>query len=187
MKNMLLKILQWLISLISWLMLSPLFYYLTWKWKLIGRKLRVALLLISPIFLGLYIILFAFGLDTYYNYHRKHRFADKAVLERITGITYPDFKVIEYTKGRTSFLGDYNDELIIEFEKMPSAVFYQFLDSLIAVTDSGWFIHDNIYSYNHTWGNGMPAPKGEDDEEDMMFSISFKKGSKRAIINYGAW
>ena len=167
MKNMLLKILQWLISLISWLMLSPLFYYLTWKWKLIGRKLRVALLLISPIFLGLYIILFAFGLDTYYNYHRKHRFADKAVLERITGITYPDFKVIEYTEGRTSFLGDYNDELIIEFEKMPSAVFYQFLDSLIAVTDSGWFIHDNIYSYNHTWGNGMPAPKGEDDEEDM--------------------
>ena len=51
MKNILFKILQWIISLISWLTLSPLFYYLTWKWKLIGKKLRVTLLLISPIFL----------------------------------------------------------------------------------------------------------------------------------------
>lgn len=30
-------------------------------------------------------------------------------------------------------------------------------------------------------------PKGEDDEEDMTFSIEFEQGSKKAIIGYGAW
>ena len=187
MGNILLKILRWLISLFSWLTLSPLFYYLTWKWNLIGKKLRIVLLFISPMFGILYITLFALGVDTYYSYHRKYRFADKVVLGKITEIAYPDFKIIEYTKGRTSFLGDYNDELIIEFEQVPSAMFYQSIDSIIAIRNDGWFIHDSIYSYNRTWGNGFSAPKGEDDEEDMMFSIRFKKGSKQAIINYGAW
>lgn len=37
------------------------------------------------------------------------------------------------------------------------------------------------------WGNGLPAPKGEDNEEDMTFSIEFEKGSKKAIIGYGTW
>ena len=138
-------------------------------------------------FLILYAIIYFWGLETYYNYHRKHRFDDKEILERITGVTYPDFKVIEYTKGRTSFLGDYNDQLLIEFKELPSVAFYQYLDSLIVTGNSDWFIFDNVYSYSKIWGNGFPAPNGEDDEEDMMFSIRFGKGSRQATIGYGAW
>ena len=187
MKNILFKILQWIISLISWLTLSPLFYYLTWKWKLIGKKLRVTLLLISPIFLMIYIVLFVFGLYAYDSYQRKYRFTNKDTIERITGVTYPNFKIVEYTKGRTSFQGDYNDQLIIEFKETPSAAFYQKLDSLIAVEQSDWSKRDNVYSYSKMWVNGLPAPKGEDNEEDMTFSIEFDKGSKKAIIGYGTW
>lgn len=102
MKNILFKILQWIISLISWLTLSPLFYYLTWKWKLIGKKLRVTLLLISPIFLMIYIVLFVLGLYAYDSYQRKYRFTNKDTIEKITGVKYPNFKIVEYTKGRTS-------------------------------------------------------------------------------------
>lgn len=139
-------------------------------------------------FLILYAIICFWGFDTYYNYHRKHRFNDKEILERITGVAYPDFRVIEYTKdNRTSFLGDYNDQLLIEFKELPSAAFYQYLDSLIATGHSGWFIFDNVYSYGQFWGNGFPAPNGEDDEEDMTFSIHFSKGSRQATIDYGAW
>lgn len=187
MKKILLNTFLWIISLFSWFTISPLFYYLTWKWKLIGKKLRVTLLLISPIFLMAYIVLLAFGLDAYDSYQRKYRFTNKDTIERITGVTYPNFKIVEYTKGRTSFLGDYNDQLIIEFKETPSTAFYQKLDSLIAVEQSDWSKRDNVYSYSKIWGNGLPAPKGEDDEEDMTFSIEFEKGSKKAIIGYGAW
>lgn len=139
----------------------------------------------------IYLTLFLFGLYTYYNYEREYRFANRRTIERITGVTLPNFKVIEYTKGRMSFQGDYNDQLIIEFKETPSAPFYQTIDSLIATNHTGWTggwaVHDDTYSYDYMWGNGLPAPNGEDSDEDMTFSISFKKGSKQAIINFGAW
>ena len=50
-----------------------------------------------------------------------------------------------------------------------------------------WSIVDDAYSYSKIWGNGLPAPNGEDDKEDMMFSISLSKGSRHATINYGVW
>ncbi len=176
---------QWLVSLFCWLTVSPLFCYLAGRWKLMGKKLRVCLMLISPLFLIVYFILYLLVSGVYYDYRREHRFADKEVLERITGVAYPDFEVVKYTKGEESFLGDYHDELTIEFKEMPSAAFYQSLDSLVA-TDV-WFLHDNVYSFSAIWGNGFPAPQGESEEEDMMFDIHIEKGSKQAVISYGAW
>ena len=37
------------------------------------------------------------------------------------------------------------------------------------------------------WGNGLPAPKGENEEEDMYFSLSVEKESKFINIKYGTW
>lgn len=59
----------------------------------------------------------------------------------------PNFKIVKYKKDKSSFLGDYNDLLIIEFDEIPSGRFYQQIDSLVATEDSGWFKHDNTYSY----------------------------------------
>lgn len=53
---------------------------------------------------------------------------------------------------------------------------------MIAVEQSDWSKRDNVYSYSKIWGNGLPAPKGEDDEEDMTFSIEFEKGSKKLLL-----
>lgn len=178
-------ILQWLVSLFCWLTVSPLFCYLAGRWKLMGKKLRVCLMLISPLFLIVYLLLSLWVLSEYYQYRREHRFADKEVLERITGVTYPDFKVVKYTEGQMSVLRDYHDELTIEFKEMPSSTFYQSLDSLVAA--DVWSLYDNVYSFSAIWGNGIPAPQGESEEEDMMFNIHIEKGSKQAVISYGAW
>ncbi len=187
MKQLLINILQWITSLISWLTISPLFYYITKKWNLIGKKIRILLLLISPLFLILYATFCFYCFNIYYDYHRKYRFTDTETIERITGIDYPDFKVLEYKKDKSSFLGDYNDQLVIEFEEVPSEKFYQQIDSMITTGGSDWFKHGNTYSYSKMWGNGLPAPEGEDNDEDMSFSISFDKGSRQATLKYGAW
>ena len=80
-----------------------------------------------------------------------------------------------------------HDKLIIEFEDTLFSQFYQTLDSLIVTQKTDWSRHDNTYSYSIMWENGLPAPAGEDNEEDMTFRISFSKGSKQATIDYGAW
>lgn len=187
MKQIAIKLVQWTISLLSWLTISPIFYYLTGRWKLMSKKRRIGLVIISPMFLTIYAFMCLAGLSIYYDYHRKYRFADQDVLTRITGVTYPDFKIIEYTRGETSFTGDYVDFLLIEFkEPLPSA-FYQYLDSLAVTGNSNWFIDGNIYTYDNIWGNGSGAPNGEDDEEDMFLNIKHEKGRKQATICYGAW
>ena len=33
----------------------------------------------------------------------------------------------------------------------------------------------------------VPTPPGEDDEEDMVFSLSLEEGCKIIVIKYGAW
>lgn len=137
-------------------------------------------MLISPLFLIAYFILYLLVSGVYYDYRREHRFADKEVLERITGVTYPDYKVVEYTKYHRHFLGGYNDKWIIVFEETPSAVFYQSLDSLIATGNSDWSRGDNGYSFSrYDYSN--------DYEEGSSLYVCFKKGSKQATISYAVW
>lgn len=70
---------------------------------------------------------------------------------------------------------------------MPMNDFYQVLDSLVNVDGSDWECRDGVYYYSRMWGNGLPAPEGEDDDEDMSLSVTIKRGEKRAEITYGAW
>lgn len=118
---------------------------------------------------------------------RKNRFASVEAVEKVTGMTIPDFKVIRYLEGRTSFNGDYSDTLIIVFDSVPSESFYKRLNCFIASDSTGWMLDDEVYSFSTMWGNGFPSPKGEDVEEDMTFYIEFCKGSRIATIIYGAW
>lgn len=117
----------------------------------------------------------------------KSVYAEKERLRRITGVVFPDFKVVDYKRGERSFHGDYTDEVIIEFKAIPSDDFYQTIDSLIKMPDSYWSKKELHYSYSRMWGNGIPTPEGENDEEDMTFNISFDKGSKQVTLTYGAW
>lgn len=114
---------------------------------------------------------------------RRHKFDDAKTLSRITEVKFPKFKVVEYEKGRTSFNGDYRDELVLEFKKMPSEEFYTSL-----AESANWNItNDSTYYYSRVWGNGLSAPPGEDDDEDISINIQIKRGTRRFEVSYGAW
>ena len=95
--------------------------------------------------------------------------------------------IIEYHQSRTSFTGDYSDQLIVEFEEDISEKTFQTLDSLVIIENTGWRNNRDAYVYSVMWGNGMPTPEGENREEDRIFSLTIKKGSNKATINSGMW
>ena len=187
MKQMIIKIIQWLTLLLSWLTISPLFVYLANRWKLISKKVRILLLLISPLILIVYFIIFLLALQGYFDYQRKYHYADNEVIQRITGVAFPEVDIIDYEKGESSFLGDYNDKLILEMEEDLDESTYHYLDSIINSGNTEWSKRDDEYSYSIMWGNGLPAPKGESEEDDGMFSFSFKRGSKIINLSHGSW
>ena len=187
MKALLVKILRWLTLLLSWLTISPLFIFWVRKWKLIGKKVRILLLLISPLMLTVYFILFLLAIQGYDDYQRKYRFANNKTIERITGVAFPEVNLIDYKKDNRGFLGDYKDRLTLEMVDKLSESTYHYLDSIINAGNTQWFKHSDEYSYNIMWGNGLPAPKGESEEDDGMFSLSFKKGSKIINLSHGSW
>ena len=107
----------------------------------------------------------------------------------------PSYKIIEFDKGKRSFHGDYHDSYIIEFESMPPDELFDQIDKRI-VEDSmkkdgygniGWSKDGNNYHFSAMWGNGLPAPKGEDDDDDGMFSITITRGEKMGCMTCGAW
>ena len=102
-------------------------------------------------------------------------------IERITGVRIPEYKVTKAFIGPTSFTGDFEDSLYIEFETLPSDELFEKMDSL------NWYREGDKYSFSTSWGNGSPAPEGENDEEDRFFKIKLTKGEKTGIIAYGMW
>ena len=173
-----------LICLISWLTISPLFYYLSEKWGF--KRGRLFLVLISPFFLILYLIVFVWGYSTYMDYKRKYYFTNEDRIERITGVKLPEMSVIEYHQGGRSII-DYSDRFVVKFEKDISEQTYQTLDSLIATNKTNWRKKGNNYVFSTMWGNGIPAPEGENEKEDRTFSIAIEKGNNKATINSGMW
>ena len=187
MQALLAKTIKWITLLLSWLTISPLYIFLARKWQLIGKKVGILLLLVSPLMLIGYFILFLLPLQGYDDYRRKYRFASNEAIERITGVAFPKVYLIDYKKDNRGFLGDYKDKLTLELEDELSESTYHYLDSIISVGNTRWFKHDDEYSYSIMWGNGLPAPKGESEEDDGMFSLSLKKGSKIINLSHGSW
>ena len=97
-------------------------------------------------------------------------------IERITGVKVPEFRIIERL-----------DTLIIEFESIPSDELFEEIDRMIASNDTKWEKSDSVYSYSTFWGNGNPAPEGENEADDGIFKITLTKGSKYGEIEDGAW
>ena len=172
------------ICTLCWLTISPLYYYLSGKWGL--KRGRLFLMLVSPLFLILYFIVLVWGYITYMNYQSKYYFTDEDRIERITGVRLPKMNIIEYHQGERSII-DYSDRLVVKFEEDISDQTYHTLDSLIATNKMNWRKKGNAYVFTAMWGNGMPAPKGEDEEEDRTFSITIEKGNNKATIYSGMW
>ena len=108
-------------------------------------------------------------------------------IERITGIKVPEFKIIKVDEGERHFTGDYMDTLFIEFETVPSDELFDNIDQMIETTKTKWEKHDDSYTFSTFWGNGYPAPDGESEAADGIFSITITKGEKKGEILSGAW
>ena len=173
-----------IVCILCWLTISPLYYYLSGKWGL--KQGRLFLMLVSPLFLIHYFIVLVWGYITYMDYQSKYYFTDEDRIERITGVRLPKMNIIEYHQGERSII-DYSDRLVVKFEEDISEQTYHTLDSLIATNKMNWRKKGNAYVFTAMWGNGMPAPKGEDEEEDRTFSITIEKGNNKATIYSGMW
>ncbi len=167
--------------LLSWLMFSPLMLILDGHWKLLPKWLRIVLFVLSPMMLILIAVAVIWGNMNYSDFYARHHFVRPKVVENITGVRLPNYKVVEYERGSRSFNGDYTDEFVLEFERIPDDAFYKKLDEHFDCFEPG------KYSYSAIWGNGIEAPKGVSEKHDGIFRVEIEKGSKTFYIEAGTW
>ena len=168
---------------LSWLTLSPLLLILDGRWKLLPKWLRIVLFVLSPMMLIVVAVASIFGYLYFSEYYMQHHFVRRRVVENITGVRLPRYKVIKrWEEGsRASRFPDHTYNFTLEFKKMPGEDFYKDLDEHFDCFEPG------EYSYSAIWGNGIEAPKGESDKDDINFSIDIERGSKTFHIRVGEW
>ena len=152
--------------------------------KRIIWKITKWLLVTVGVLIGSLLLLIG-GLYVYYEWIWQEW--SPARIERITGIRVPSYKIIESNEGTRSFTGDYVDSYEIEFNTMPSDEMFDEIDKKIATGKTGVRREGDEYSFSVTWGNGFPAPKGENENDDRIFRIAITRGEKVGEIRSGAW
>ena len=56
-------------------------------------------MLVSPLFIIVYLFIFICGYATFLDYERKYYFTNEDRIERITGVRLPNMDIVEYNKG----------------------------------------------------------------------------------------
>ena len=123
------------------------------------------------------------GYGYYSEYYIRHHFVKRRVIENITGVRLPRYKVIVRGEEWECFSRspEHTYDFTLEFKKMPDEDFYEKLDEHFDRFEPG------KYSYSAIWGNGIEAPKGESDDDDISFTIDIERGSKTFQIRVGRW
>lgn len=167
----------------SWLTLSPLLLVLDGRWKLLPKGLRVVLFVLSPMMLVVMAAATLFGYDYYSEYHMQHHFVRRSVVENITGVRLPKYKVIDRDEEERHArrFPDHTYNFTLEFKEMPDEDFYRIIYEKFDSFEPG------EYSYSVIWGNGIGAPKGESYKDDICFSIDLERGSKTFHIRVMEW
>lgn len=184
MKNKtLVKGLESIVLAVSWLTLSPLLLILDGRWKLLPKWLRIVLFVVSPLMLIIMALVAFWGYDYYWEHYLEHHFVRRRVIENITGVRLPRYKVVDWRRTSPCFSRFYEDtyDFTLEFNKLPDDEFYKKLDEHFDCFEP------RVYSFSAIWGNGLEAPKGESDEDDISFSIDIKKDSKTFHIRATRW
>jgi hypothetical protein len=169
--------------LLSWLTLSPLLLILDGRWKLLPKWLRIVLFALSPMMLLLFTVVAIQGHLYYSEHYMQHHFVKCRVIENITGVRLPKYKVVNKGEIWRCFgrFPDHSYDYTLEFKRMPDEAFYKKLDEHFDRFGPG------EYSFSTIWGNGIEAPKGESDEDDISFSIDIKRDSKTFYIRVIQW
>ena len=168
---------------LSWLTLSSLLFILDGRWKLLPKWLRIVLFVLSPMMLVVIAVAAFWGYDYYSEHYIQHHFVRHRVVENITGVSLPRYKVVGQGEEWECFSRspEHTYDFTLEFKKMPDEDFYKKLDEHFDCFKPG------KYSYSVIWGNGLEAPKGESDKDDINFSIAIERGSKTFHIRVGEW
>ena len=177
------SVLKAIVLAASWLTLSPLLLILDGRWRLLPKWLRIVLFVFSPLMLIAVAVLVLCGYNYYWEHYMEHHFVKRRVIENITGVRLPKYKVVDWRRTSPCFSRFYEDtyDFTLEFNKMPDEEFYKKLDECFDHFESG------EYSYSVIWGNGLEAPKGELDNNDFSFSIDIKRDSKTFHIRAMQW
>jgi len=167
----------------SWLTLSPLLLILDGRWKLLPKWLRIVLFVVSPMMLIIVVLAAIWGSDYYSEHYMQHHFVRRKVVENITGVKFPSYKVVNRGEEWKCFgrSPEHAYDFTLEFNKMPDDEFYKKLDEHFDCFEPG------EYSFSAIWGNGLEAPKGESDEDDISFSIDINRDSKTFYIRVMRW
>ena len=165
--------------ILSWLTFSPLLLVLDGRWKLLPKWLRMLLFFLSPLML----IVFAAVLVACYLFYcdnfRVRYFVKPKVVENITGVDFPKYKVVDCQSSKNKL--DKSDKFSLEFQEVPTEEFYKELDEHFDCFEPG------KYSYSTIWGNGIEAPKGVSEKHDGTFRVEIEKGLKTFYIEAGTW
>ncbi len=168
---------------LSWFTLSPLMLILDGRWKLLPKWLRIVLFVLSPMMLIIMAVAAFWGYDYYSERYMQHHFVRRRVVENITGVRLPRYKVIDREEEWVCFgrSPEHTYLFTLEFNKVPDYEFYKKLDEHFDCFEPG------EYSFSVIWGNGLEAPKGESNEDDISFSIDIERGLKTFQIRVGRW
>lgn len=109
-------------------------------------------------------------------------FVDSERLERISGVYLDLGDIVEESIDEPSFNGDYSTDIRVVLNSKPN---YERLDSLVRANK--WMKYDGVYSFHVIWGNDLPAPPGEDENEDRMLSIIIPINTDTITITTGMW
>ena len=94
-------ILKYVTLFLSWLTLSPLLLILDGRWKLLPKWLRIVLFVLSPMMVLVVTAAIFFGYMYYSEHYMQHHFVKRRVVENITGVRLPRYKVLNQgEKGR---------------------------------------------------------------------------------------
>ena len=109
-------------------------------------------------------------------------FVDNERIERITGAKLYFRDIVDEEYDEPSFNGDYSNTYLVLLEKRPD---YSALDSLVA--SGRWQKSEGGYHFSAIWGNDLPAPEGEDPNEDRMLTIRIPFDSDTISLSTGMW
>lgn len=160
---------------LSWFTLSPLMLILDGRWKLLPKWLRIVLFVLSPMMLIIVVVL-ALLVQMDYSYYSRRHFVKSSVIENITGVSFPKYRVVDRRSTWNSY-----DNFTLEFKRMPDEAFYKELDEHFDCFEP------DKYSYSAIWGNGIEAPKGKSDKHEISFSIDIEQASKTFHIRVMRW
>ena len=176
-------ILKVIVLSLSWITLLPLLLILDGHWKLLPKWLRIVLFALSPMVLVVMAVAAFWGYDYYSEHYMLHHFVKRSVVENITGVRLPRYKVRDRAEEWECFSSspEHAYDYTLEFKKMPDDAFYEKLNEHFDCFEPG------KYSYSAIWGNGIEAPKGESDKDNISFSVDIERGSKTFHIRVIGW